>query len=320
MQSQIELRKKHSKENIEIISSALKKKDSLKNSSNLCIYVTGSYGREEGGENSDLDIFLIDTAKNAGNRTSRIKKTLIDADLIQLTKELGFPEFSGDGEYLKIHSLKEIKDNLGSPKDDYENYFTARMLLLLESKAIFNSKKYKDTISTLIEAYYVDYHDHTGNFLPVFLVNDIIRFWKTLCLNYEHRRNRSGNKSKGHLKNLKLKNSRMLTCFSAILWIISKGQVCSQENIMYMFNVSPLERLLEVRLALDRNKSLVDKIVENYEWFLEKTNRTESEVLEWISDQDNRVIAFAKAKEIGDSIYKSMQKLDKNNYIRYIVV
>lgn len=322
MSTQIETRKSYSKERIQQISHALKGTPSLKDSPNLCIYVTGSYGREEGGVNSDLDIFLIDTAKRKDKRISRIKKILIDADLIRLTKDLGFPEFSGDGEYLKIHSLTEIKGNLGSPKDDYENYFTARMLLLLESKPIFNNQKYMNSISALVESYYVDYHDHTDQFLPVFLVNDILRFWKTLCLNYEHRRNRGGgNKPKGHLKNLKLKNSRMLTCFSAILWIVSNGKQCTQERIKHMFRLSPMERLYDVRNSLkNEDQHLVNTIIEEYDWFLGQTNRPEEEILKWIENEDNRIVAFAHAKIIGESIYKSIEKLDEHNYMRYIVV
>ena len=163
---------------------------SLTDLPHLCIYVTGSFGRLEASVYSDLDLFFIDNGHTNANPISRIDKTLLDADLIRTVRELVFPDFSNDAEYLSIHYLDDIKRSLGGREDDFQNYFTARMLLLLESRPVHNDEIYRHIIEKIIQSYYRDYHDHVSGFLPVFLINDIIRFWRTLCLNYEHRRNR----------------------------------------------------------------------------------------------------------------------------------
>src|SRR5260370_14946370 len=93
----------------------------------LCMYVTGSYGRLEASEHSDLDLFFVHSGSSAAHRVSGIQETLIRADLIRLCAELGFPAFSKDGRYLEIHYLNDIKEALGSPDDDYKNFFTARL-------------------------------------------------------------------------------------------------------------------------------------------------------------------------------------------------
>ncbi len=200
----------------------------------LCIYTTGSYGRNEASENSDLDLFFLDS--NEEKFTSNIDKTLINADVIKICRLMGFPEFSKDGGYLTIHNIGEIKNELGSPNDDYYNYFTARMLLLLESKPIYNDELHLSCLTQIIKPYYVDFHDHSQSFKPIFLTNDIIRFWKTLCLNYEHRRKRklddnTEEKIVTHSKNIKLQFSRKLTCFSFILQLASSKGTINEKDL-----------------------------------------------------------------------------------------
>lgn len=94
----------------------------LRDLQGLCIYVTGSYGRSEASEHSDIDLFFIHHGKKEDDAIPRIKKILLDARLIELTGELGFPEFSNDGEFLTTHYLSDIRDALGSPEDDFYNF------------------------------------------------------------------------------------------------------------------------------------------------------------------------------------------------------
>jgi hypothetical protein len=152
----------------------------------LSIYVTGSYGRLEAHSGSDLDLFFVSSGDHPIERTTKI---LIDAALIRVAEELGFPPFSNDAQYLEIHALKDMLEKLGCAEDDFRNFFTARMLLLLESRPVFGDAAYRAIMQEIIGAYFRDFHDHTGDFRPLFLVNDVLRFWKTLCLNYESRRN-----------------------------------------------------------------------------------------------------------------------------------
>jgi len=179
---------------------------SLQGVGNICIYATGSFGRLEASEHSDLDLFFVQTSDEAADPIGRIDKTLVDADVIRLAREQGFPEFSRDGEFLEVHQLGAILAHLGGQEDDFRNYFTARLLLLLESRSVYADPVYGRALKRLVEAYYRDYQDHEMDFRPVFLANDIVRFWKTLCLNYEHRRNRPTDdqftRAKSHLKNL----------------------------------------------------------------------------------------------------------------------
>lgn len=82
---------------------------------------------------------------------------------------------------------------------------------------------YQEIIEEVIAAYWRDYEDHKTDFMPAFLANDILRLWRTFCVNYEARtvREPDETKAKGKLKNYKLKHSRLLTCYSAILFLLA---------------------------------------------------------------------------------------------------
>jgi hypothetical protein len=103
----------------------------LKNCPDLCVYATGSFARRDAWHHSDLDLFFV--IGPDGPTVPQIRRTLINADLIRLCTAMGLPEFSGDGQYLVIHTLQSLVEELGSQKEDHENFFTARLLLLLES-------------------------------------------------------------------------------------------------------------------------------------------------------------------------------------------
>jgi predicted nucleotidyltransferase len=156
-----------------------------------CIYATGSFGRREAGPYSDLDLFILGKRDGKpgrdgmeGSHLKRLDEICIKADLIEVTRELKIPEFSGDGRYLTHYSVHEFTKTLGTPEDDVTNTFTARLLLLLESCPLLESAVYREVTEEVVAAYWRDYEDHKRDFMPAFLGNDILRLWRTFCVNY----------------------------------------------------------------------------------------------------------------------------------------
>ena len=123
---------------------------------------------------------------------------------------------------------------------DAKNYFTARLLLLLESRALYGDSTYDAAITSFIAVYFGDFEAHPSDFRPAFIMNDIDRFWRTLCLNYENKRSHATDedKLKHCLKDMKLGFSRMLTCQSGKIDIASayalNGTVTPEDVIEMM--------------------------------------------------------------------------------------
>ena len=218
-----------------------------------CVYMTGSFGRGEASVHSDLDLFILgkvdSTAdKSNGRMLRQLDEICIKADLIQVTRKLQMPPFSGDGEYLVHYSVEELTRTLGTQDDDRANTFTARLLLLLESQVLFGEGVYNEAIEEVVAAYWRDYEDHKDDFVPAFLGNDILRLWRTFCVNCEARTKREPveDKAKGKLKNYKLKHSRLLTCYSALLQMLTiygKQKTIGPRDMLSVVRLAPTERL-----------------------------------------------------------------------------
>ena len=272
--------------------------------------------------NSDLDVFFIHKGSGESTRLSRIRKITLDYEMIRICREMSFPDFSGDGEYLEIHYIDDMLNALGSPADDFRNYFTARMLLLLESKPLFNDKFYGECIDSIINSYCRDFCDHEEMFRPTFIINDIIRFWKTLCLNYEFRRNApTGDpvkRASNQIKNLKLKFSRMLTCFSLIFSLLRRGTV-TPNDLNALVKQPPVDRLIESSIPEDeRNVSL---LLDEYAWFLELTGRPKNELIGWIQNTYNRDLAFEHALNFGNHMFEMiMSSATDHIALRFLVI
>lgn len=218
----------------------------------VCVYATGSYGRLEAGPDSDLDLFIVSDVhvESSGSvrRLSGIDEIKLQYHLITCVEKNGLPDFDGDGKYLSCHTFEEYVKYLGGPDDDAKNSLTGRLLLLLESKPILGSKEYDRLIDHVISKYFLDYPTNPTKFVPAFLFNDILRMWRTFCVNYEYKRKFGSPEAK--IKNLKLKYSRMLTCYSALLFLLhvySKKETVDACDVKNMVLKTPTERILAVR-------------------------------------------------------------------------
>jgi predicted nucleotidyltransferase len=321
--STLEERKEFSENQIIEVGSKIQQIENIETFNECCIFVCGSYGRKEAHDESDLDLFFINFDLNGQSKPpSKVDEILLFADLIKIIKALSFPDFSNDGEYLKIHSLNEILGNLGSPKDDYSNYFTTRMLLILESLSIYNNHLHEKIIKESIKKYFVDFEDHQDNFRPIFLINDIIRFWKTMCLNYENKRlipsESPEEKSKRHLKNLKLKFSRLTTCFSMVIPLSCETKKPFTEEIIFeLTKLPPLERL--ERCAHENNcKKEYQNLADKYLSLLDKVSQ--KDIIEKLKDGKYRESLFKEANNYAQYIYNFLIKVADKDALRFITI
>lgn len=300
-----------------------------------CVYATGSFGRWEASAHSDLDLFILGKSDNSerGNGDERsllrpLDEICLKANLIYVTRRCNIPPFSGEGRYLTHYSLHELTKTLGTPEDDVTNTFTARLLLLLESKPLLEDEVYKDVLEKVIAAYWKDFEDHKTDFMPAFLANDILRLWRTFCVNYEARtRNISMDaKIKRKIKNYKLKHSRLLTCYSAILYMLFvyiKHKTVSPLDIVSMTRLTPTQRLewLRDQPSLKQSRDTIVKLLAQYENFLQTTNADESELISRFSDRKKSSEYMAAAYTFGDLAFETLSSIGNGNrFYRLLIV
>jgi hypothetical protein len=293
-----------------------------------CVYATGSFGRGEASAHSDLDLFILAKSNAAGESLlKRLDDICIKADLIEVTRKLRIPEFSGDGRYLVHYSVHEFTKTLGTEHDDVTNTFTARLLLLLESCALLEKTVYKEVVEEVVAAYWRDYEDHKSDFMPAFLANDILRLWRTFCVNYEARTERKPEleKAKGKIKNYKLKHSRLLTCYSALLYLLAlygHQKSVSPSDALTMISLSPTERLewLRDQSRLGNARTTMIKLLEQYERFLETTNAGEAELVDRFLDRTTSREYMDAAYKFGDLMFEALNSIGQGNRFHRILV
>lgn len=301
-------------------------------SGKACVYATGSFGRCEASSYSDLDLFIVGKSKLGANGKDasllmRLDEICIKADLIEATRELNIPEFSGDGRYLTHYSVNEFVETLGTPEDDVTNTFTARLLLLLESCPLLEPIIYREVTEEVIAAYWRDYEDHKTDFMPAFLANDVLRLWRTFCVNYEARTERIPDveKAKGKLKNYKLKHSRLLTCYSALLYLLAvygNQKTVSPSDAMAMISLTPslrLEWLLE-QPHLAHAHGPIKKLLDHYENFLKTTNAPEKELIDRFMDKKTSQSYMRDAYSFGDLVFEALNSIGNGNRFHRLLV
>jgi predicted nucleotidyltransferase len=296
-------------------------------SGKACVYMTGSFARGEAHTFSDLDLFIVGQDSDGKRELKRLDEIRIKADLIEATQKLNIPEFSGDGRYLEHYTLHQLTGTLGKPEDDVTNTFTARLLLLLESQPLLESSVYSKVTEEVIGAYWQDYIDHKNDFTPAFLANDILRLWRTFCVNYEARtaRQPEQEKAKRRLKNYKLKFSRLLTCYSALLYLLAihtQKHTVDPEDAVNMIEMTPTQRLewIAAEPNLKNAHEKVAGLISAYEEFLANTAQPETTLVDRFLDREVSRKYFKSAARFGDQVFDVIEIIGKREQLHRLLV
>lgn len=333
--SEIDKRNVYSRTKIDAIKAKLQQSATLV-SEKACVYATGSYGRSEAGQNSDLDLFIISKAKKKPkeepddrafkNQLSNLDAICVKAELIRTIKGLGIKQFDGDGKYLDEYNADMLIKYIGDPEDDSENTFTARLLLLLESTPILEINVYNEVIQDVIAEYWKDYPKHSQSFVPAYLANDILRLWRTFCVNYEARTKKTPEEKriKRKIKNYTLKYSRVITCYSALLYLLNtyktKGTV-HVEDAKEMVSLRPIDRLrrLESDPALNASKPRLQNVINMYNEYLE-SKRDEGLLFSAFSDSARAHAYIESGNRFCEAMFRALNEIGTDSRLHQILL
>lgn len=96
-----------------------------------------------------------------------------------------------------------------------------------------------------------------------------------------------------------------------------------KDDLLRMCRLSPVERIL---LLCERsNQKTTDHLavqaLERYVWFLRQTAKPASDLEQFFSERENRVMAFSQVKSFGDGIFDLVSHVaTASGTFRYLVV
>src|SRR5262249_24301736 len=131
--------------------------------------------------------------------------------------------------------------------------------------------------------------------------------------------------AKRKLKNYKLKHSRLLTCYSALLYLLAIFRcqnTVSPDNVVQMTRLTPTQRLewLLEQKELAGAHAAVQKLLDQYEAFLGTTNAPEEELIEKFLNTDVTREHMKRANVLGQSVFDALNIIGNGSILHRIIV
>ena len=216
----------------------------------------------------------------------------------------------------------DLIHQIGGQNDTNKNT-TRRILLLLESVPIGKrTEAHERVVRAVINRYLEEdnhplTHDEKSYRVPRFLLNDIVRFWRTMAVDFASKQRDRGGSGWG-LRNAKLRMSRklifasgLLVCFSANLDPELQTQISTAnsdiklplvDHIRDYLKLTPLKILAKSIEKYEVPKSIGEELFGSYAEFLQIINDpTSRQSLDDLRANDSR----------DDATFKRIRKVSK---------
>jgi hypothetical protein len=199
-----------------------------------------------------------------------------------------------------IH-VGDLAARIGLDADTNTN-FTRRMLLLLESRELHGDVR-RSAIEQILGRYL--YESQTPGQPPRFLLNDVVRYWRTICVDFEGKAaaGAGARDPKWASRNAKLRTSRKLL-FAGGLVPVLLCHLCEPTAtagfLRRWFDASPLDRISTAFLFAGMPDSGVRALAAYDRWIglmAQPDIRAELEALTFEARDDSRL--YAEIRDIG---------------------
>mgnify|MGYP005844096777 CR=1 FL=1 len=280
----------------------------------VTIVAAGSFGRMEASPESDLDVYILfDSDRDAQDVIPTELEQLQNCISKHVPKEAGDTGTFGPNAYIRF---SELLSNIGGANDSNE-LMTRRLLFLLEGTWLFGKERFNRYRRELLERYV---NETDGDFkIPRFLLNDIIRYYRTITTDFEHKVT-DGQKSWG-LRQVKLRFSRKALYFGGIIAVAQATDVTRDNRLNELerwFELPGLERLHSAAQAAPKEalNTLAIEVLELYEAFLAVVSDPEKrEILNNLDRIDrNECAAYTGLRAKADQLTHCLDQWLKTAY------
>ncbi len=266
------------------------------------VLLCGSFARREASEQSDIDFSIIsDQGHDDSDLINAVRTTI--SNVVRTSP-------ATDGAFGNEVESAEILSNIGGQDDSNAN-ITHRVLILLEGEWLVNRDGLREFRREILEHYIQE--GMTDHQLALFLLNDIIRYYRTVAVDYEFKTSKEGVSKPWAIRNIKLVFSRKLLYASGLFSIGMTADRARDDKIEI------LEELFELPV-IDRMKRIcgesgVEGVLESYNKFLGALeNRGVRERLIRLEPTERQDRVFRRVKNEGHHFTRELLKLFENTF------
>lgn len=204
-----------------------------------CVAAAGSLGRMEASEESDADLIIIldEAVKDPAEAQRLFESVWQSLDKAQI------PRPKPEGVFSQPCTLSQICGNsLGSAGEPL-GVFGKRLLLILETQPLYQDEEYENIINSIVTQYARHYVASDARKEWAFMMNDLMRYFRALCVNYQW--DFENDPIKWPIRNVKLRHSRLIM-YSGLLFLLGEASKERVDKVTWLrerLRLTPLERL-----------------------------------------------------------------------------
>ena len=273
------------------------------NDSNQTVLICGSYARREASAHSDIDYFVI--RADSTDDDSVIKRVRESANRLQLRSP------ATGGAFDDVLDRDSLLNHIGGNKDSNRD-ITQRVLLLLEGDWLVGQREFCRLRQNILQRYVKE--DVPGHHLALFLLNDIIRYWRTVCVDYEYKVHEEG--KAWAIRNIKLVFSRKLLYASGLFSVALTADLSRDRKITQLnelFSLPVIDRMIRIC-----GRRAMKPVLDSYDGFLacmaDDQRRDRLENLENTQEKRRDDPTFREIKNEGYRFTRELLKLFETTF------